>query len=69
MVEGETFRPTGIEAAVDAMLREFIAEMRVLGDKEYRDLCAIMVRSSTTLPTSLGSVASRLYSDKRLWAN
>lgn len=66
MVEGEAFRPTGIEAVVDAMLGEFIAEMRVLAESEYKDLCALLVRSSTKLPTSLSSVASRLYSDKRL---
>ena len=66
MVEGETFRPTGIEQVVDAMLREFIDEMRILSDDEYNKLCAMMVRDSTTLPTSLSSMTSRLYSDKRL---
>lgn len=66
MVEGETFRPTGIEQVVDAMLGEFIDEMRILSDDEYNKLCAMMVRDSTTLPTSLSSVTSRLYSDKRL---
>lgn len=66
MVEGETFRPTGIEGIVDAMLQEFIDEMRILNEDEYTKLCTMMVRESTTLPTSLSSVASRLYSDKRL---
>jgi len=65
MVEGETFRPTGIEQIVDAMMLEFIDEMRILSEDEYDKLCAMMVRESTTLPTSLASVTSRLYSDKR----
>ena len=69
MVEGESFRPTGIEHIVDAMLAEFIDEMRVLSDEEYNKLCTIMVKDSTTLPTSLSSVTSRLYSDKRLLVN
>lgn len=66
MVEGETFRPTGIEEAVDSMIKEFIAEMRILNESEYDSLCNMLVKESSVLPSSLSKVASRLYSDKRL---
>lgn len=66
MVEGETFRPTGIEDVVDATLSEFIDEMRILKEEEYNNLCSMLVRESTRLPPTLVKMASRLYSDKQL---
>ena len=66
MLEGETFRPTGIEEIVDAMINEYIGEMRILNENEYNTLCRLLVKESSRLPTSLSRLTSRLYSDKRL---
>jgi len=66
MLEGEAFRPTGIEDAVETTIREFIDEMRVLKEEEYNSLCKMLIKDSSAIPSSLSKLASRLYSDKRL---
>lgn len=61
MIQGENFRPNGIEQLIDELLEQFIKDLESIDDADFAKAKQAIVEDLTDFTTNLDDVSNKYY--------